>query len=106
MKQQERDALINQLTKDLTDKGKLIEAGFASMLVMGILKDAEPQQVADMRTAFFAGAQHVFGTLMNILDPGDEPTDADMRRIDLIDKELREFITEFAKKNLPTAGNA
>jgi hypothetical protein len=51
-----------------------------------------------MRWVFFAGAQHLFGSIMGIMDPGEEPTDADLRRMDQIDVELKTFIAEFKKK--------
>ena len=51
---------IEKLTKDLTDKGQLIEAGFVALRHMAIAKDATDEQVDEMRSAFFAGAQHLF----------------------------------------------
>ena len=49
--------------------------------------------------AFFGGAQHLFGSIMSILDPGHEPTERDMRRMDLIAHELEAFIHEFMQRN-------
>ncbi len=43
---------------------------------------------------------------MTILEPGAEPTDNDLKRIDLIDKELREFIKDFEVSHLKTEGAA
>jgi hypothetical protein len=106
MNQRERDELINKIGKEWIDKGLLIEAGFQAMRVMTIPPSASPEQVHDMRMAFFGGAQHLFGTIMNILDPGSEPTDADLRRMDQIDAELKKFIVQFAKETMPVKGNA
>jgi hypothetical protein len=106
MNQKERSELVARIGKEWTDKGKLIEGGFQAMRIIAMDPDAPPDQVREMRMAFFGGAQHLFGTIMSILDPGNEPTDADMRRMDLIDKELKEFITVFAKQHLKTEGNA
>src|SRR4051812_2230018 len=64
-------------TKGLVDQGKLIEAGFAAFKMM-TLQHASPEQIADMRIAFFAGAQHLWGSVMTMLDPGENETDADM----------------------------
>jgi len=47
-----------------------------------------------MRMAFFAGAQHLFASLMTVLEAGDDPTNNDMRRVDLIAKELDDFISQ------------
>jgi len=50
-----------------------------------------------------AGAQHLFSSIMTILDPGDEPTEADMKRMELIAKEMAAFYEEL-KRELPTVG--
>lgn len=97
---------IEALGRELTDKGLLIEAGFAMLCKMSMAPDASPTQVREMRMAFFAGAQHVFGTIMSILEPGADPTDADLRRMDQIDAELKRFIAEFEAHHLPTKGSA
>ena len=58
---------IEKLTKELTDKGLLIEAGFVSLRHMAIAKDASAEQVDEMRSAFFAGAQHLFDLVANAM---------------------------------------
>jgi len=58
---------------------------------MVIPKDAPAIQFIEMQTAFMAGAEHVWTSVMNILDPGDEPTADDLRRMDLIQLELDEW---------------
>lgn len=83
--------VASDVTKELMDKGKLIEAGFAAMRHLAIPKDARPEQVEDMRFAFMCGAEHLFSSMMSGLDPGEEPTDADMRRLDLIGREIDEW---------------
>lgn len=93
---------IERLTRHLIDQRKLIEAGFIAMRVLAIPADAPPVQIDAMREAFFAGAQHLFGSIMTILDRGTEPTDNDIRRMNWIDAELQNFIEVYAKKhNLP-----
>jgi hypothetical protein len=37
----------------------------------------------------------VFGSIMQVLDPDDGPTEADMRRMSAVHAELETFITEF-----------
>lgn len=97
---------LEKLSKELTDKGGLIEAGWIGMKFAAFSPDAPAAQVAEMRAAFFAGAQHLFGSIMTILDPGDEPSAADLRRMDQIDAELREFIEQFELQHLPTKGSS
>ena len=47
-----------------------------------------------MRKSFFMGAEHVWASIMGILDPGAEPTEKDMRRMSLIHDELEAFRKE------------
>lgn len=97
---------LERLTKDLTDSGKLIEAGWVGMRLACNLIDAPPDQLREMRMAFFAGAQHLLASIMTFLDPGDEPTDADLRRMELISAELQGFIDDFVAKHVSTQGEA
>lgn len=103
--QQTRRKLVDELTKKLVDDGKLIEAGWQSMRLLAIPADASEVQLTEMRNAFFGGAQHLFGSIMSMLDLGSEPTTADLRRMDQIEKELQEFIAVFVQRHR-TAGRA
>ena len=47
-----------------------------------------------MRMAFFAGAQHVFDGIMTACEPGDEPADKDLPRLDLIMTYLSGCLTQ------------
>jgi hypothetical protein len=97
---------LEKLARGLTDRGLLIEAGFVGLRLAAMDKDASEIQVREMRMAFFAGAQHLFGSIMGILDPGEEPTEKDLKRMDLISNELTAFYDDFTKNHLPTKGNA
>ena len=94
------------LTKELTERGKLVEAGFAVFASCVIAKDAPPVQLSEMRLAFMAGAEHVFSSIMNMLDEGAEPTDADLRRMDLIHKEIEEWRGRISERVQPAQGRA
>ena len=94
------------VTKELTDKGKLIEAGFAAFAHFVIPKDAPPIQLKETQLAFMAGADHLFSSIMGILDPGEEPSDADLRRMDLIHKELDDWRGRIAERVQPSQGRA
>lgn len=85
---------LEQLSKRLADDGKLIEAGWMGLRASVIPPDAPAIQLQEMRMAFLAGAQHLFSSIMSILDPGTNPTKADLRRMDLIDRELNAFAEE------------
>lgn len=90
---------IEKITRKLIDEGKIIEAGWISFRIISIPDGASQRQLDDMRAAFFAGAQHLFGSIMVSFDPGKEPTDNDLRRMSQINMELNEFIAEFKKKH-------
>jgi hypothetical protein len=47
------------------------------------------------------GAHHLFTSIMTILEPGTEPTAKDLKRMDLIDKELRGFRGELEARIIP-----
>lgn len=89
-------AFLERLTQELIDKGKLIEAGFVGLRLAAIPLDADKVRLREMKMAFFAGAQHLYASIMAALDPGDEPTERDLRRMELIDAELREFARTFS----------
>ena len=98
--------VMEKITRDLTDQGLLIEAGWVGLRMMSVPKDAPEIQVDEMRNAFFAGAQHLFASIMSMLDPGSDETPGDLRRMDQIDRELKKFIKEYSAKHLPTSGSA
>jgi len=96
---------LEQLTRELTEQGQLLEAGWITMRLAAIPLSTPADRLEQLRMAFFAGAQHLFGSLMNgVLDPEAEPTEADMRRLDLIDRELKTFIREFELRHGPIKG--
>lgn len=99
------DAELKHVTEALIRDGALIEAGFMIMMAQS-WPGAGAQQTLDHRMCFFAGAQHVFASIMTTLDPGEEPTAADMERLDKIHNELDRFIKEYAAAHLPIQGNA
>ena len=96
----------SDVTKKLSDEGKLVEAGFAAFAHFVVPKDAPAVQLREMQLAFMAGAEHVFSSIMNILDPGEEPTDADLRRMDLIHKELDDWRSRISERVQPSQGRA
>jgi hypothetical protein len=104
MSMSDRQKFLNDLSRRLADEGKLLEAGWISYRATVIDPKAPPIKLEECRIAFFAGAQHLFSSIMTVADPGEEPTPADMRRMQLISDELDKFIVDFKKKHglLPT----
>lgn len=97
--QKELKALADRLAKHLTDEGKLIEAGWTQYDKLVLSPNAPQIQRDECRLAFFAGAQHLFGSILGILDPGSEPTDKDLERMSQIHAELQAFIVVFSAKH-------
>jgi hypothetical protein len=90
--------LADALAKEYVDKGLIIEAGWQSLRIMAVPPDAPEIQIEEMRNAFFAGAQHLFASILSILDPGEEPSECDLKRMDLIHKELQKFLKDYEYK--------
>jgi hypothetical protein len=95
---------LTKLSKELNGQGKLIEAGWLGLRVACDLEDAPAIQLEEMRNAFFAGAQHLFSSILTIMDEDREPTPADLLMMDHIQRELDGFIADFAKRRVPTTG--
>ena len=102
----DRKAVLEKLSRDLADKGKLIEAGWITLQIAAVDPSASQAQLDEMRMAFFAGAQHLFASMLTVMEPGIDPTEIDLRRMTLIDVELRNFIAEMATRLLPKKGSA
>jgi len=68
-----------------------IEAGGESYRHGVLPPHASVVQVSETRKGFYAGAWFLLNHLMGVLDPGTEPTDADMTRMAEIGDELRAF---------------
>ena len=91
--------LVKQIGQKATDHGMLIEAGWIALKTLTIPSHAPQVQLDEMRNSFFAGAQHVFSTMVSMLDPDAEPTEDDMRRMSMIYSELEEFARQFKLKH-------
>jgi hypothetical protein len=89
-----KDEVVQKITKEWADQGKIIEGGWQALAIVFGLEDASPLQQREMRKAYFCGAQHLFAAILSTLDPGTEPTDADVHRLDLIAAELKAFTNE------------
>lgn len=79
------------ISRALVDQGKLVEAGWIGYRWAVLPEDASPVQLHETRKGFFAGASHLFASIMNMLEEGAEPTPADLRRLDHIHAELEAF---------------
>lgn len=97
----------HDVTKKLVDRGLLIEAGFAAYAhLSGVDKNAPTESLRELQLAFMAGADHLFSSIMNIMDADAEPTDADLRRMDQIHHELEQWRGRIAERVMPSKGRA
>lgn len=99
LSEEERRKLAKDVTAGLVDDGAIIEAGFLGYRLHVIPDNASETQVAETKKAFFAGAHHLFASIMSFLDPGTEPTERDERRMSRIHDELEKFLKEFKQQH-------
>jgi len=97
--------MVDKVMQDLADKGQIIEGGWAGLRLMAINPDAPPVQLDVMRMAFFAGAHHLYSSILAILDPGAEVTERDLEMMAKIRAELDEFGDQL-ELEIKTEGNA
>lgn len=77
----------------MTERARRIDARWRSFAEL--IPVTEPHlQRQEMRRAFYGGAQAFFMMLMTDLDPGDQPTDADLAKMDDIEAELKQFAVD------------
>jgi hypothetical protein len=88
------ERLVSGIEQELIKQGKIIAGGFAGYRMMVMASDAPDVQVLECKMAFFAGAQHLYTTMMRVMDEGEEPTDADLSRMELIHEELQQFVDQ------------
>lgn len=96
------------MTNKLANEGQLIAGGLASYCVIeGI--DLDAPEFPYIAHAYMSGAEHLFSSIMNILDPGSEPTERDLKKMDAIAAEITVWrdnvLTSYAKR-MKTEGSA
>jgi hypothetical protein len=99
-------AYLEQLTKRLADDGRLIEAGWVALRLAIIPENATGNQLDSMRFAYMAGAQHLFSSILAMLEPGADEVPAEVKRMDLINKELEAFTKEMELRVAKPKGQA
>lgn len=113
-RKRERLSPVEQRALDLTHKlaneGKLIAGGFAAWCLTRKVDPASAD--ADLllaHDAYMAGSEHLWTSIMATLDAGIEPTDADLKRMDLIHAEIEAWRTKKKAdmaQSYPTQGSA
>ena len=99
MNRDECRQVSSKLTERLVDEKNIIHGGWLGYRLHVLPDDASEVQVSETRQAFFAGAQHLFASIMNVLDSEVEPTERDLRRMGFIHQELESFIRDFENQH-------
>lgn len=80
-------AAVHGITGGAADRGNIMEIGFAAFVATSPVP-IPTQNLQRWRDAYFAGAQHLWASIFEVLDADSEPTSKDLRRMDLLDHEL------------------
>ena len=83
-----QEKAVAAITMAAADNGRIIEVGFDALRELAIAPDAPQAQIDEMRIAYMAGAQHVWASIMSILDHGDDETPGDLMRMAKMQAEL------------------
>lgn len=94
---QNREA-VDKFTKNLMDAGLIVEAGWVGYKLFVVPKNASEVQINETRRAFFAGAQHLFASIISSLEESDDATDRDLTRMDNINRELNNYVEGLKKE--------
>jgi hypothetical protein len=103
---QDAEEIAQKLSEALVDAGKIIDGGFVGFRAIAIPERAADSEVLALRMAFFAGAQHLFSSILAVMDSDREPTARDLHRMSLIYAELETFGKDFELRHLPVDGSA
>lgn len=81
---------IDRLLREQTDQANVVEALWRLFAAHAEIPAGGTQWI-ESRRCFFAGATTLFEAIMRVMEPGTEPTDADLARMDRIARELKRF---------------
>lgn len=85
-------SLHDAFARAVTDAGAPIGAGWQVVREILLGPNTTPLQEAAARRLFYLGAQHLFATIVAVMDAEREPTPDDLRRMDLVNQELERFL--------------
>lgn len=84
------DKLLRSEVRKMARKGRLVDEAFKVFQRM-VYPDAPPDQVAAMRTCFFAGAAELYAIQMAGMDDGVPETDGDVEFFGQVVDEITRF---------------
>lgn len=92
------DQAVQSHLRKLARQGRLIDTAFRYFRE-AVYPGAPPDQIRELRVAFFAGAAEAHALTMAGLDENDDPSEAEL---DFMSNWVRE-VTEFHERTLATA---
>lgn len=93
------------LTNRMADQGQIVAGGFAAYRETMIL-GASPETVAAHRLVWIAASDHLYSSMMLILNSESEPRDQEMRRMDILHAEIVALRNEMELTVAPIKGRA
>lgn len=89
------DVILDVIVKASAESGLLVAVGWAAFQMS--VRSQSAAHNRDMMLAFYAGAQHAFVSIVNMMDAEREPTEADLQKMDKLHKELDVFAKAFSE---------
>lgn len=96
-----RAALASAIGASMTDRGKLLEEGFAAFLKFFYPHGVDDAQRRDLRMAWFLAADHLFFGVMGAMSDGQGITERDVARMAGVNDELEQFRREALGQSAP-----
>jgi hypothetical protein len=93
-------AVVEAILKRMANEGRLIEGGWLSFLEF-VPPNTTAQQVNLLKLAYYCCAEHLFNSIMTIMDEDREPTENDLKKMSLLQKEIsaaEQWLWEFVNK--------
>jgi len=72
--------------------GGLIGAKWTRYCASSIAPDADARRISESRRAFYAGAVALLDLMVTNFSDGDTETPSDIRLVEKLDRELRDFV--------------
>jgi hypothetical protein len=95
-------AELIKITRELEDEGRQVEAGWQVFRVLTMRHCTSIVELDKAREAFFAGAQHLFASILEgCSEPDADDRTDELKRMDKISAELDRFVEQFDRKYDP-----
>lgn len=98
-----RARAMRPIIQSLIDQGQMLEAAWQSFRLMALPIVTGSRELDAFKETFFAGAAATFETMMHAMEEGhQEPTEADLRRMDALAAEVNKWDDYFRLKYGPS----